>query len=87
MPPGVRFCDLSSLIDYIYNGEVRIASQDLASFMALAEQFKIKGLTEDKVKVPGNNKTMLKIRNLSPELMQAEMYKIPFGFSLVIFLL
>jgi hypothetical protein len=53
MPPGVRFCDLSSLIDFIYNGEVRIASQDLTSFMALAEQFKIKGLTEDKVKMPG----------------------------------
>ena len=58
MPPGVRFCDLSSLIDYIYNGEVRIASQDLTSFMALAEQFKIKGLTEDKVKVPGKHKTL-----------------------------
>ncbi len=47
MPPGVRFRELSSLIDFIYNGKVQIASEDLNSFLALAKQFKIKGLTED----------------------------------------
>ena len=54
MPPGVRYQDLSSLIDFIYNGEVRVQSEDLTTFMALAEQFKVKGLTEDKGKaLPG----------------------------------
>ena len=50
MPPGVRFQDLASLIDFIYNGEVRVPSEDLTTFMALAEHFKVKGLTEDKGK-------------------------------------
>ena len=53
MPPDVRFRELSSLIDFIYNGKVQIASEDLNSFLALAKQFKIKGLTED---TPGSHR-------------------------------
>lgn len=54
MPPGVQYRELAHLIDFIYNGNVKIPSDDLNSFLALAEQFKIKGLTEDKGKILAN---------------------------------
>ena len=66
MPPGVRYQDLSSLIDFIYNGEVRVQSEDLTTFMALAEQFKVKGLTEDKGKALPGAKVPLAVKPPQP---------------------
>ena len=42
---GVTFSDLSSILDFIYNGEVNIAKEDLNSFLGVAEDLQIKGLT------------------------------------------
>jgi hypothetical protein len=53
MPPGVRHRVLSGLVDFIYNGNAKIASEDLDSMLALARHFKIKGLAEDRV--PGDD--------------------------------
>ena len=43
---GVRYPDLVALIDFIYYGSVNIAQDDLNSFLAVAEDLKIKGLTQ-----------------------------------------
>ena len=43
---GVRYIDLVALIDFIYYGSVNIAQDDLNSFLAVAEDLKIKGLTQ-----------------------------------------
>jgi len=43
---GVRYPDLLALLDFIYYGEVNIAQDDLNSFLAVAEDLKIKGLTQ-----------------------------------------
>jgi len=42
---GVTYNDLTSILDFIYNGEVNVAQEDLNSFLAVAEELQIKGLT------------------------------------------
>merc|ERR1712110_1336438 len=37
--------DLNSILDFIYNGEVNVAQEELNSFLAVAEELQIKGLT------------------------------------------
>lgn len=67
MPPGVRFGDLVHLIDFIYNGEIKIANEDVNSFLALAEHLKISGLTEDdKNKHPQSKFTVKSSQKLPP---------------------
>lgn len=41
---GVSFLELSSLLDFMYNGEVNISQTNLSSFLAVAEELQIKGL-------------------------------------------
>ena len=41
---GITANDLSSIIDFIYFGQANVYQEDLESFLALAEEFKIKGL-------------------------------------------
>lgn len=43
---GIRLTDLQSLVNFIYHGEVNIAQEDLNSFLMLAEDLKIRGLTQ-----------------------------------------
>jgi len=47
MPPNVRYSDLIALLDFIYQGEVKIHQTELQEFLSLAGLLKIKGLTED----------------------------------------
>ena len=41
---GITPCDLNSIIDFIYFGEANVYQEDLDRFLALAEEFKVKGL-------------------------------------------
>jgi len=43
---GVRFTDLKSVLNFIYNGEVNVAQEELNSFLSVAEDLRIKGLTQ-----------------------------------------
>jgi len=45
---GVSLSDLESVLAFMYHGEVNIAQQDLNSFLAIAEDLKVKGLTQGK---------------------------------------
>ena len=45
---GLRAKDLVSLVDFIYHGEANIYQEDLAGFLALAEELQLKGLEGDK---------------------------------------
>ena len=49
MPSGVKHSELSSLVHFMYNGEVSILEDQIESFMSLAETMKVKGLVEDKI--------------------------------------
>jgi len=42
---GVSYADLSSVLDFMYHGEVNVLQEDLNSFLAVAEELQIKGLT------------------------------------------
>jgi len=44
---GVNFADLQSVLDFMYHGEVNVAQEDLNSFLAVAEDLKVKGLTQN----------------------------------------
>ena len=44
---GVQHSDLRHILDFIYQGEVSIAQENLNTFLAVAENLKIKGLTQN----------------------------------------
>merc|ERR1719350_764757 len=44
---GVRFTDLVSVLNFMYHGEVNVAQEELNSFLAVAEDLKVKGLTQN----------------------------------------
>ena len=65
---GVKYADLVSVLNFMYNGEVNVAQEELNSFLAVAEDLKIKGLTQNdseskKTKIPQD---ILKQRNKEP---------------------
>jgi hypothetical protein len=43
---GVRNCDIAAILDFMYNGEVSINQEDLRPFLAVAEDLRVRGLTE-----------------------------------------
>ena len=44
---GIKYTDLVAVLNFMYHGEVNVAQDDLNSFLALAEDLKIKGLTQN----------------------------------------
>merc|ERR1739838_1087047 len=45
---GITSADLDNIMDYVYNGEVKIFQDDLDRFLTVAERFKLEGLLGDK---------------------------------------
>jgi len=43
---GVKHADLVSVLNFMYHGEVNVAQEELNSFLAVAEELKVKGLTQ-----------------------------------------
>ena len=41
---GTESGDLNNILDYVYNGEVKIFQEDLDRFLAIAQRYKIQGL-------------------------------------------
>jgi len=44
---GVKYTDLQSVLNFMYHGEVNVAQEDLNSFLAVAEDLRVKGLTQN----------------------------------------
>jgi len=44
---GVKYAELQSVLNFMYHGEANIAQDDLNSFLAVAEELKVKGLTQN----------------------------------------
>ena len=51
---GVTYNNLTSILDFIYNGEVNIEQDNLNSFLILAEELQIKGLTKHNENISDN---------------------------------
>jgi len=43
---GVNAADMQAVLDFMYHGEVSVAQEELNSFLAVAEDLKVKGLTQ-----------------------------------------
>ena len=52
---GVKFSDLEAVLSFVYHGEVSMAEADLNSFLAVAEELEVKGLTCGKNSSEGNS--------------------------------
>jgi len=44
---GVKYADLLAVLNFMYHGEVNVAQEELNSFLAVAEDLKVKGLTQN----------------------------------------
>jgi len=44
---GVRYSDISSILTFMYHGEVNVTQEDLNMFLSVAEELQIKGLSQD----------------------------------------
>ena len=44
-------CLCSGIVDFMYYGEVAVPTADISRFLAVAEQFQVRGLVEDVPKV------------------------------------
>merc|ERR1712123_564388 len=53
---GVKFTDLQSVLNFMYHGEVNVAQDELNSFLAVAQDLKVKGLTQNQSGQPNKNK-------------------------------
>jgi len=47
---GVKYTDLQAVLNFMYQGEVNVAQEELNSFLAVAEDLKVKGLTQNNEK-------------------------------------
>lgn len=44
---GVKYTDLQSVLNFMYHGEVNVAQEELNSFLLVAEELRVKGLTQN----------------------------------------
>merc|ERR1712096_555603 len=44
---GVKYTDLQSVLNFMYHGEVNVAQEELNSFLSVAEDLRVKGLTQN----------------------------------------
>jgi len=47
---GVKYQELQSVLNFMYMGEVNVAQEELNSFLSVAEDLKVKGLTQNNAK-------------------------------------
>ena len=47
---GVKSVDLMAIVDFLYIGETNVSQENLDSFLAVAEELELKGLTEEEKK-------------------------------------
>ena len=51
---GVKYNDLQSVLNFMYHGEVSVAQEDLNSFLSVAEDLRVKGLTQNQAETISN---------------------------------
>merc|ERR1719507_2449296 len=56
---GVKYVDLVAVLNFMYHGEVNVAQEELNSFLAVAEELKVKGLTQNGPSSPGRREPVV----------------------------
>ena len=54
---GMSSSDISNILDYMYNGQVKIFQDDIDRFLAVAQRFKLEGIGEEILNDPSKPKT------------------------------
>ena len=44
---GVKYIDIQAVLNFMYHGEVNVAQEELNTFLAVAEDLRVKGLTQN----------------------------------------
>jgi hypothetical protein len=63
---GVKYLDLVAVLNFMYHGEVNVAQEELNSFLAVAEDLRVKGLTQGGDGRGAENKSGSSSRNSPP---------------------
>jgi len=68
---GVNYTDLQSVLNFMYHGEVNVAQEELNSFLSVAEDLRVKGLTQNQTggqdrKVGSNPSTTRMTQDVKP---------------------
>jgi hypothetical protein len=61
--PNDIFLSSQAILQFMYNGEVNVAQEDLNSFLSMAEDLKVKGLTQNASADKSNNVASMLSRN------------------------
>ena len=56
---GVKYTDLQAVLNFMYHGEVNVAQEELNSFLSVAEDLRVKGLTQNKPETKHTNRSSL----------------------------
>merc|ERR1711934_464325 len=56
---GVKYQELVAVLNFMYHGEVNVAQEELNSFLAVAEELKVKGLTQNGSSSPGRREPVV----------------------------
>ena len=62
---GVKQKELVAILNFIYKGSVNIAQEELSSFLSVAEELKVKGLTQSQTQ-SNTNKTLHRPEKTAP---------------------
>ena len=52
---GVKYSDLQAVINFMYHGEVKVSQEELNSFLSVAEDLRVKGLTQNNSSAESRN--------------------------------
>ena len=64
---GIRAEELVAIVDFLYFGEANVKQESLDAFLGLAEELRLKGLTESNTKDQLRNKTNIQEMNVEDE--------------------
>jgi len=68
---GVQYSDLTAVLNFMYHGEVNVAQDELNSFLAVAEDLQVKGLTQNNDSNSATSKPKLESSVLQPSSSQS----------------
>jgi len=63
---GVKYSDIIAVLNFMYHGEVNVAQEELNSFLSVAEDLKVKGLTQNDAEKSKENQLPSKVPTSRP---------------------
>ena len=72
---GVKYEDLVGIIDFLYNGEATMHQENINTLLVIAEELKLKGLTNNDKQSGENNDEQIHTHKLNTNKMYPKSYK------------